>query len=40
MSPADRFIATTWWTAHVAHAGIRTLDALCPFFYLIQEYEL
>ena len=35
ISRADRFIATTWWTAHVAHAaagGDR-------FLYLIQEYE-
>ena len=24
MSPADRFIATTWWTAHLAHAALRS----------------
>ena len=28
VSPADRFIATTWWTAHIAHAGLRTLERL------------
>jgi hypothetical protein len=33
-SRRDRFIATTWWTAHVAAAA--TDD---PFLYLIQEYE-
>ncbi len=38
VSPADRFIATTWWTAHIAHAGLRTLEA-SRFLYLIQEYE-
>ena len=37
-SPDDRFVATTWWTAHVAarapasHGGDR-------FLYLIQEHE-
>jgi hypothetical protein len=38
VSPADRFIATTWWTAHVAHhaAGAVRRDG---FLYLIQEYE-
>ena len=35
---SDRFVATTWWTAHVAAAA---LDALGGgrFLYLIQEYE-
>ena len=23
----DAFVATTWWTAHIAHAALRTLDA-------------
>jgi hypothetical protein len=32
---ADRFVATTWWTAHVA---ARALGGE-PFLYLIQEYE-
>ncbi len=38
ISPRDRFVATTWWTAHLAS------DALAKtgrdrFLYLIQEYE-
>ena len=35
---SDRFIATTWWTAHIAAAA---LDALGGgrFLYLIQEFE-
>jgi glycosyltransferase involved in cell wall biosynthesis len=34
VSPADGFIATTWWTAHIArHATTER------FVYLIQEYE-
>jgi hypothetical protein len=38
VSIADRFIATTWWTAHLAHGALRSLDAE-RFLYLIQEYE-
>ncbi len=38
VNPADRFIATTWWTAHLAHAAMRRLDGE-RFLYLIQEYE-
>jgi glycosyltransferase involved in cell wall biosynthesis len=38
VSPADRFIASTWWTAHLAHGALRKLDAE-RFLYLIQEYE-
>jgi Glycosyl transferase family 2 len=38
VSRSDRFIATTWWTAHVANHAVRTLDAE-RFLYLIQEYE-
>ena len=38
VSRADTFVATTWWTAHIAHAALRTLDAQ-RFLYLIQEYE-
>src|SRR5699024_1364976 len=34
VSREDRWIATTWWTAHVARAA--TDD---PFVYLVQEYE-
>jgi len=38
VNPNDRFVATTWWTAHLAN------DALAKtsrerFLYLIQEYE-
>ena len=38
VNPADRFIATTWWTAHIAQAATRSLSG-APFLYLIQEYE-
>jgi glycosyltransferase involved in cell wall biosynthesis len=38
VSGADRFIATTWWTAHVARAALRSLGG-DRFMYLIQEYE-
>ncbi|MGI8865012.1 MAG: glycosyltransferase, partial [Solirubrobacteraceae bacterium] len=38
VSPSDRFIATTWWTAHIAHAAVRSLGRE-GFLYLIQEYE-
>ena len=38
VSPADLFMATTWWTAHIAHQAARALGAGC-FLYLIQEYE-
>jgi len=38
VSATDRFIATTWWTAHIAaNAGERLKSP--PFVYLIQEYE-
>jgi glycosyltransferase involved in cell wall biosynthesis len=33
ISPSDAFIATTWWTAHIAAA------AADRFVYLVQEYE-
>lgn len=36
--PRDTFIATTWWTAHVAHAAVSELRQE-RFVYLIQEYE-
>ncbi|HTU98143.1 MAG TPA: glycosyltransferase [Solirubrobacteraceae bacterium] len=46
VNPRDGFIATTWWTAHIAQAAMRTLaesSAGGPderrFLYLIQEYE-
>jgi glycosyltransferase involved in cell wall biosynthesis len=38
VSPRDRFVATTWWTAHLAHAATQEL-AGPPFHYLIQEHE-
>lgn len=34
----DSFIATTWWTAHVARAALDQLSGE-RFLYLIQEYE-
>ena len=34
----DAFIATTWWTAHIARAAQRQLGQE-RFLYLIQEYE-
>jgi GT2 family glycosyltransferase len=34
----DAFIATTWWTAHIAHAAVQDLR-VARFVYLIQEYE-
>jgi glycosyltransferase involved in cell wall biosynthesis len=38
VSRADRFVATTWWTAHVAASAARALGG-ARFLYLIQEYE-
>jgi glycosyltransferase involved in cell wall biosynthesis len=38
VSPADTFVATTWWTAHIARAALQELDGE-SFLYLIQEYE-
>ncbi|HKV39821.1 MAG TPA: glycosyltransferase, partial [Blastocatellia bacterium] len=38
VSPDDVFIATTWWTAHIAHQAARDLGRR-RFLYLIQEYE-
>jgi glycosyltransferase involved in cell wall biosynthesis len=38
VSPEDRFIATTWWTAHIAHDAARAVGGE-GFLYLIQEYE-
>ncbi len=37
-SPGDTVIATTWWTAYIAHEFSRKLG-LPEFVYLIQEYE-
>ncbi len=38
VSRDDRFIATTWWTAHIAREALRSLGGE-RFLYLIQEYE-
>jgi glycosyltransferase involved in cell wall biosynthesis len=38
VSRGDTFIATTWWTAHIARAALSGLDRE-RFLYLIQEYE-
>jgi len=38
VSPADAFVATTWWTAHVAQRALAALGRE-RFLYLIQEYE-
>ena len=38
VSPTDSFIATTWWTAHIAHAALALIER-SRFLYLIQEYE-
>ena len=38
VSRSDRFVATTWWTAHIAHHAVRRLGGE-RFLYLIQEYE-
>ncbi len=35
---ADRFVASTWWSAHVADHAARSLGGE-RFLYLIQEYE-
>ncbi len=37
-SADDAFIATTWWTAHIAHDALGHVRA-DRFAYLIQEYE-
>ena len=38
LSPTDRFVATTWWTAHLAHVAVKGLGRE-RFVYLIQECE-
>lgn len=38
VSPSDVFVATSWWTAHIAHHATRELGR-DKFIYLIQEYE-
>ena len=39
VSPGDRFIATTWWTAHIAARRASEQVGGERFLYLIQEYE-
>ena len=38
VSRDDHFVATTWWTAHLAKAALDDLERQ-RFLYLIQEYE-
>ena len=38
VSRDDAFVATTWWTAHIAHAALQALGGE-RFLYLVQEYE-
>lgn len=38
VSRTDRFVATTWWTAHLARQALAGRDNE-RFLYLIQEYE-
>ena len=38
MNPRDVLVATTWRTAHVANAALKSLER-GRFLYLIQEYE-
>jgi len=38
VSGADAFIATTWWTAHIAQQALAEIGGR-RFLYLIQEYE-
>lgn len=38
LSPDDRFIATTWWSAHIA-TRLAAQSGVDRFLYMIQEYE-
>ncbi|HEX8855079.1 MAG TPA: glycosyltransferase [Thermoleophilaceae bacterium] len=38
VSRSDRFVASTWWSAHIAANAARALGN-ARFLYLIQEYE-
>jgi glycosyltransferase involved in cell wall biosynthesis len=38
VSRSDGFIASTWWTAHIAQAALSDVNR-AGFLYLIQEYE-
>ena len=35
---SDRFVASTWWSAYIAHEAMRLIGG-GRFLYLIQEYE-
>ena len=37
ISRTDTFVATTWWTAHIARAALREVES-DRFLYLIEEY--
>ena len=37
ISRTDAFVATTWWTAHIARAALRSVEA-DRFLYLIEDY--
>lgn len=39
VTPADRFLATAWWSAHVATSLARTAGIAPRFVYLIQDHE-
>jgi hypothetical protein len=42
VSRSDGFVASTWWTAHIADAALRELGGATVgggFVYLVQEYE-
>jgi glycosyltransferase involved in cell wall biosynthesis len=39
VSRSDRFVATTWWTAHLARHALAASGERERFLYLIQEYE-
>lgn len=38
ISQQDIFVATCWWTAHIAHRAVREMGG-DKFIYLIQEFE-
>jgi glycosyltransferase involved in cell wall biosynthesis len=38
VSQSDSFVATTWWTAHIANEALRATGG-DRFLYMIQEYE-
>ena len=39
VSPHDQFVATSWWTAHIAHQATQELRQNGKFVYMTQEYE-